>query len=68
MFTPVNPDQPCTVCNGQKIVPGGAWTTENEADECTHCGGTGIEPVKQKPSQSSPFEDEGTGIGDGPNL
>lgn len=46
----------CTICNGLKEIPVGAWT--DETTTCAHCEGSGEEPQKG----SSLLEDEGGGL------
>lgn len=55
---------PCTICNGSGSIPNGAWSMPFDSSTCSHCNGTGLEPEKALVStMSSPFEDEGMGIG-----
>lgn len=65
----ITKNQPaCSVCNGDKVVPAaGAWVMPGDTDPCHHCGQTGVEPIVDHPTRSSPFEDEGMGIGNGDN-
>lgn len=56
----------CKKCKGSGCVPAaGGWTTEYDSVPCPRCNGTGEKPVKRGKDESSPFEDEGMGIGEG---
>lgn len=58
--------KPCKQCKGSGKVPAtGGWTTEYDVDVCPKCNGTGEEPLKRGKNKSSPFEDEGMGVGEG---
>lgn len=35
---------PCTVCGGIGVIASGSWTLPCEANDCSHCKGTGLEP------------------------
>lgn len=36
---------PCSVCGGVGEIAAGSWTLPFESNTCTHCKGTGEEPV-----------------------
>lgn len=58
-------ENPCKTCKGSGTTPApGGWATENDTEICPRCGGTGEEPGKKEKNESSPFEDEGMGIGE----
>lgn len=62
----IQKDNLCKKCKGSGYVPATAgWMTQYDLDLCPRCNGTGEEPVKRGKDESSPFEDEGLGVGEG---